>query len=241
MTRPSAVTIVVTLLGQAVLADVGVDARLERLEVLLLGLGRARRPPCASAALPAPSAVTAGSVVGGVAATLGEVVGAAALLQSAAAGQDAPGERVLQRALQRHELRLVHRGDREEDHEQRHQQRDHVRVGEQPALVALLGLLLARPCACGRWRAMATRPPRRRRPRRHRRGAGSACASSAEPRSAGGTRLISFSETTRGLSPAWIERMPSRTRLRACDLLVREALQAVGDGQEDDVGRAHAV
>jgi hypothetical protein len=85
--------------------------------------------------LPAPSLVTAGLVDGGVAATLGDSVDPPLSCRARP-----PGERVLQRALQGHELRDVHRGDREEDHEQRHQQRDHVRVGEQPALVALLRL-----------------------------------------------------------------------------------------------------
>ncbi len=55
-----------------------------------------------------------------------------------AAGQDVAGEGRLQRLLQRLVLGDVDRGDREQDHEQRHQQRDHVGVGQQPALVALL-------------------------------------------------------------------------------------------------------
>ena len=33
---------------------------------------------------------------------------------------------------------------------------------------------------------------------------------------AGGTNVDSFSWTTRGLSPAWIERMPSTISARAC-------------------------
>ena len=40
--------------------------------------------------------------------------------------------------------------------------------------------------------------------------------SPSEGRWDGGTKVISFSWTTRGLSPAWIERMPSTISARAC-------------------------
>jgi hypothetical protein len=131
------------LAGEAVLVDVAVDARLEQLEVLLLDLGRR-----GGGGLRVDLAALAGAVAGD-GRRRGRRRGrdlrsggrAAALLQGAPAGQDAPGEGVLQGALKRDELGDVHRRDREQDHEQRHQQRDHVRVGEQPALVALLGLL----------------------------------------------------------------------------------------------------
>ena len=56
----------------------------------------------------------------------------------------------------------------------------------------------------------------------------------------GGTKVMSFSWTTRGLSPAWIERMPSTISARSVQLLLGELLQARGDREVDDVGRGDA-
>ena len=68
-------------------------------------------------------------------------VGGRALLgDRLAARQDVAGEGRLQGLLQGLVLGDVDRGDREQDHEQGHQQRDHVGVGEQPALLALLAV-----------------------------------------------------------------------------------------------------
>ena len=46
---------------------------------------------------------------------------------------------------------------------------------------------------------------------------------------------MSFSWTTRGLSPAWIERMPSTISARECSSAWESCLQAGGDRQVDDV------
>ena len=59
-------------------------------------------------------------------------------------------------------------------------------------------------------------------------------------RMAGGTKVMSFSWTTRGLSPAWIERMPSTISARACSSSCGELLEARADRQVDDVGRGDA-
>src|SRR6266568_1034783 len=90
------------------------------------------------------------------------------------------------------ELLLVHLAHREQHDEQHHEQRQHVRVGDQPALVVLV--LLVMPTA-------ALLPPR------HPLVTHAALAFlSASP---GGSRLLSFWATRRGLAPAWIAITPS--------------------------------
>src|SRR5581483_4395263 len=72
------------------------------------------------------------------------------------------GERLTKRDTKLVELRLVHHRDGPHDDEQGHQQRDHVRVGQEPALVARVAAVAVaaapRPPPV---RAHATPPPRR--------------------------------------------------------------------------------
>ncbi len=125
-----------------------------------------------------------------------------------AAAEHGARERVLQRPLQRLELGRVHRGDREEHHEEAEQERHHVREGHEPALLVLmLFLVVASPTLVARDADMTDYAAAF--------AAGAPLAwSPSEGRSPGGTKVISFSWTTRGLSPAWIERMPSTISAR---------------------------
>src|SRR6185312_16194383 len=128
-----------------------------------------------------------------------------ALHHRLAAVQHLADERLLQRALQLLELGDVHRRDRPEHHEQAHQERDHVGVREQPALVSAV-VVAAAPLAPAHAASFS--------------GSGSPAAGAAPPpedclpRFFGGTKLSSFSASTRGLSPAWIERIASSTIVR---------------------------
>ena len=129
-------------LQAGVLGEV-VDPALERAEVLLLllglGLGLGRRT-VALVLLIAVSGRSDGS--GGCGAACAVASERAAGHDRLAAVQDGAGERVLKRALQRLELRRVHRGDREQHHEEAEQERHHVREGHEPALLVLVLLLV---------------------------------------------------------------------------------------------------
>src|SRR6185437_7257174 len=117
-------------------------------------------------------------------------------------------ERLLQRVLEHLVLGDVHRRDREQHHEERHEQRDHVGVGQEPALVAALVASVPVPAA------LAAAASVRRAHAASRSSADGAPPSAFLPRSAGATKASSFSDRTRGLSPAWIDRMASRIIMR---------------------------
>src|SRR4051794_20624399 len=142
----------------------------------------------------------------------------AGLLDRLAAREDLAREGVLHRALQRLELRGVHGRDREQDHEQRHEQRDHVRVGEQPALVVLVLAVVAvtaATAASAAARAHQAASATASAPAAAPAPAAAAASSDAPLRSAGGMKLWSFSARMRGLSPAWMPRMPSSVSVRS--------------------------
>src|SRR3954452_7488417 len=196
----------------ALLTRVLVDLPLEALEVLLLpGAGRGERRRRGGLA---DERRDRRDRRGGGRRAHGLRVGAR-VANRLAAGQDLAREGLLKRLREDLELRLVHRCDAEEHHEERHQQRDHVRVREEPALLVLvLGSGSPPPSSLcparthGWTQAAASSGSTAARP----------SASAGEPsvvRSSGGMKDRSLSATTRGLSPAWIERMPSRVIVRS--------------------------
>ncbi len=144
-----------------------------------------------------------------------------------------PEKAALQRLLQGLELGDVDRGDREQHHEQRHQKRDHVGVGQQPALGALL-LLWPPPTAPARA------------PLRH---AQAACDSSIGARrqrssSLGALGRRHVGHQLFGDQPRVVAGLDREDALDGhhpqLDLFAGDRLEAVGDGQEDHVGGADA-
>src|SRR5439155_13750600 len=140
------------------------------------------------------------------------LVGALAMEHRLAAVEHLADEGLLQRSLQLLELRDVHGGDRPQHHEQAHQERDHVGVRQQPALVGAVVLSAPSSASAARGAHAAScsgsdsSPP----------GAGATAGAGPTPlpRFAGVTKVSSFSASTRGLSPAWIERIASCTIVR---------------------------
>src|SRR5205085_6803786 len=80
---------------------------------------------------------------------------------------------------------------RVEHDEEDQQQRDQVGVGDEPALVTLRLLGFFAPHAASGFSAAAR-----------------ASSAAGSPRSRGGRKPSSFSRTMRGLSPAWMARIP---------------------------------
>ena len=157
---------------------------------------------------------------------------AAALERARPAGEGAGGGRAAEPAgdafLQPAELGQVDLGDRVENDEEHHEQGDHVGVGDQPALVVdvLLVLLveLGAALALGRWRWPWLRPPSR-------------CS---RGRSAAGRNDSSFCSMTRGLAPAWTARTPSITSCMWWASISATRLSLLPIGQPHDVGREDA-
>src|SRR5439155_21087498 len=122
-----------------------------------------------------------------------------------------PGERLLEGDLQLVELGDVRDRNRPHDDEEGHQERDHVRIGQEPALVVRVPALThpgSPPApvvvAAGAHAASSSSA-----------GSGAAfgaalafapfAASASSPRASGGMKVSSFSASIRGLSPDWIE------------------------------------
>ncbi len=142
--------------------------------------------------------------------------------------QDRARERLLERQAQRLELRLVDHRHGVQHHEERHQERDHVGVGEQPALVGMLGRVLLLAChqAACRSSSTASSPP-------------------CSPASSGALGRVEeraelLLDDARVV--ARLDRDDALDQHRArVHLVVRDALQLVADRQEDEVRGRDAV